>query len=166
MESCCTQLRVTRVFFISFIFRNLRPMSSNFHRFVILCIVEIHQVGRLVVDNYQQCSGSLIITLEMNGNNNFWLEAYTTTASISIKAISETFHVKVICYVKSCHVPKFESDKRYCQYCFTDQVFLLQELQLFKHGQTAPVFTAMSQSEHIFKETCAHVSFIVYIHDD
>ena len=47
-----TKLRVTRVFFLSLLSHNFDDqLSSNFHRFVILCIVEIRQEWTLVFDN-------------------------------------------------------------------------------------------------------------------
>ena len=46
----CVKLR--RVFFISFIHNFDDQLSSNCHMFVFIH-VEIHQVGRLVFDNYQ-----------------------------------------------------------------------------------------------------------------
>ena len=54
-----TQLRVTRVFFLSLLSRNFDDqLTSNFHK-LFHTYVEIHQVKRLVFGNYQQFPVSL-----------------------------------------------------------------------------------------------------------
>ena len=73
------QLSVTRVFFLPLLSRNFDDqLRSNYHRFVTCAYVEIHQVRRLVFDNYQRClvSLSLAFIMAFNSSN---MECYTLT---------------------------------------------------------------------------------------
>ena len=70
----------------------------------------------------------MVITLKINSNKNLWLKVSAAFDSTSFKHFWELFHFEGMWLCKkviSFYDPKFEFDKRYCQLCVSDCLFLL-----------------------------------------